>query len=200
MTLNQIKTIITGVLQGWFPNKKVLDKLNEVNGKLYYNGIEVCMNSLTEEDVKQAIASALAELNNKVQIETKVSNSVIADKFVNDYDPIGNFVIKDRNITVTYENLLGDPTQLENAMNDMARFFGTLQSNGIVSIKYNNTNYIWNEELGLKGSNWVDENNADTLEGTLVKKITDDFKDGKITIDSGITLFFDDIEFIYTIQ
>ena len=64
MTITQVKNLIVGVLQGWFPNKKVLDKLNEVNGKLYYNGIEVSLNSLTEEDVQQAIQTAIAELTN----------------------------------------------------------------------------------------------------------------------------------------
>lgn len=194
MTITQVKNLIVGVLQGWFPNKKVLDKLNEVNGKLYYNGIEVSLNSLTEEDVQQAIQTAIAELTNKIAIENNVTNAVTSNVFINDYDPIGEYTISGNIITVAYD--FTSATFLEDAMNDMARFFGTLYQNNITSIKYNGTNYIWNEEIGLKGSNWINENYSDNLEYTLVKTITNDFKAGTIQ-DNYIMLLFDNIEYSY---
>lgn len=194
MTITQVKNLIVGVLQRWFPNKKVLDKLNEVNGKLYYNGVEVSLNSLTEEDVQQAIQTAIAELTNKIAIENNVTNAVTSDLFINDWNPIGEYTISGNNITIAYD--FTSNTFLEDAMNDMARFFGTLYQNNITSIKYNGTNYIWNEELGLKGSNWINENYSDNSEYTLVKTITNDFKNGVIQ-DNYIMLLFDNIEYTY---
>lgn len=194
MTITQVKNLIVGVLQGWFPNKKVLDKLNEVNGKLYYNGIEVSLNSLTEEDVQQAIQTAIAELTNKIAIENNVTNAVNSDVFINDWNPIGEYTISGTSITVAYD--FTSDTFLENAMNDMARFFGTLYQNNITSIKYNGTNYIWNEEIGLKGSNWINENYPDNPEYTLVKTITNDFK-SEVIQGNYIMLLFDNIEYSY---
>ena len=41
MTLNQCKTLLVGVLKGWFINKKVLDGFDEINNELYFNGQKV---------------------------------------------------------------------------------------------------------------------------------------------------------------
>ena len=42
MSLSQIKTLIIGVLRGWFSNKKTLDKFSESSdGKLLYDGKEI---------------------------------------------------------------------------------------------------------------------------------------------------------------
>ena len=64
MTLNQLQTFIVGVLQGWVPNKAVLDKFTETeDGKLLFNGVEVGSGSfVTDAEVQQAIADTLNKL------------------------------------------------------------------------------------------------------------------------------------------
>lgn len=66
MTLAQIKTLIVGVLKGWFTNKKVLDKFSEsTDGKLLYNGNGISSGDTVEDsEVTTAITEILAELNN----------------------------------------------------------------------------------------------------------------------------------------
>lgn len=65
MTLSQIQTYIVGVLQGWFKNKSVLDKLSETeDGKLMYNGVEIGNTQITNEEVEQAIDDTLTNLGN----------------------------------------------------------------------------------------------------------------------------------------
>ena len=66
MTLAQIKTLIVGVLKGWFTNKKVLDKFSEsADGKLLYNGNGISSGDTVEDsEVTTAITEILAELNN----------------------------------------------------------------------------------------------------------------------------------------
>ena len=65
MTLAQIKTLITGVLKGWFTNKTTLDKFAEsTDGKLTYNGTEVGGGTTyTDAEVEQAITDILSDLN-----------------------------------------------------------------------------------------------------------------------------------------
>ena len=67
MTLTQIKTLIVGVLKGWFTNKKVLDKFSEsTDGKLLYDGNSISSGDTVEDsEVTTAITEILAELNNK---------------------------------------------------------------------------------------------------------------------------------------
>lgn len=64
MTLNQLQTYIIGVLQGYFPNKAVLDKLGESSdGTLLFNGAHISGGTLvTDLEVQQAIAETLTEL------------------------------------------------------------------------------------------------------------------------------------------
>ena len=66
MTLAQIKTLLVGVLKGWFTNKKVLDKFSESEtGELLYDSKTVggTSSSTTDEEVTQAIQDTLTELN-----------------------------------------------------------------------------------------------------------------------------------------
>ena len=65
MTLAQIKTLIVGVLKGWFTNKKVLDKFSEgTDGKLLYDGNSISSGDTIEDsEVTTAITEILAELN-----------------------------------------------------------------------------------------------------------------------------------------
>ena len=65
MTLAQIKTLIVGVLKGWFTNKKVLDKFSEgTDGKLLYDGNGISPGDTVEDsEVTTAITEILAELN-----------------------------------------------------------------------------------------------------------------------------------------
>ena len=67
MTLAQIKTLIVGVLKGWFTNKKILDKFSEsTDGKLLYDGNDISSGDTVEDsEVTTTITEILAELNNK---------------------------------------------------------------------------------------------------------------------------------------
>lgn len=76
MTLNQLQTYIVGVLQGYFPNKAVLDKLSEsADGTLLFNGQQISGETLvTDAELQQAIEDTLAELGvTDEEIEAKVS-------------------------------------------------------------------------------------------------------------------------------
>lgn len=76
MTLNQLQTYIVGVLQGYFPNKAVLDKLSEsADGTLLFNGMQISGETLvTDAELQQAIEDTLAELGvTDEEIEAKVS-------------------------------------------------------------------------------------------------------------------------------
>ena len=64
MTLAQIKTLIVGVLKGWFTNKTTLDKFSEADGKLQYDGKEVGGGTTyTDAEVEQAVTDILSDLN-----------------------------------------------------------------------------------------------------------------------------------------
>lgn len=64
MTLAQIKTLIVGVLKGWFTNKTTLDKFSEADGKLQYDGKEVGSGTTyTDAEVQQAVTDILSDLN-----------------------------------------------------------------------------------------------------------------------------------------
>lgn len=65
MTLNQTKQLVTGVLRGWFANKTVLDKFSEdSNGNILYDGSAVSQTeTVTDQDITDAIAAVLADLN-----------------------------------------------------------------------------------------------------------------------------------------
>lgn len=64
MTLNQLQTYIVGVLQGYFPNKAVLDKLSEsADGTLLFNGQPISGEAIvTDAELQQAIVDTLEEL------------------------------------------------------------------------------------------------------------------------------------------
>lgn len=64
MTLAQLQTYVVGVLQGYFPNKAVLDKLSESeDGTLLFNGMQISGEALvTDAELQQAIEDTLAEL------------------------------------------------------------------------------------------------------------------------------------------
>lgn len=71
MTLNQLQTYIVGVLQGYFPNKAVLDKLSEsADGTLLFNGMQISGEALvTDAELQQAIENTLIELG---EIQVKI--------------------------------------------------------------------------------------------------------------------------------
>ena len=71
MTLDQLQTYIVGVLQGYFPNKAVLDKLSEsADGTLLFNGMQISGEALvTDAELQQAIEDTLVELG---EIKVKI--------------------------------------------------------------------------------------------------------------------------------
>jgi hypothetical protein len=101
-----------------------------------------------------------------------------------DYTYVGTLVFDDAtNIyTVTYDDVDFDP----NAMYDLARYLGALyrqDGSTVTSIVYGGETYTWDPEVGLLGSNWVDEEG-----NTLVSKIVDDFEAGQIDPVAGLEL------------
>ena len=70
MTLNQLQTYIIAVLQGYFPNKAVLDKLSEsADGTLLFNGQQISGETLvTDTELQQAIEDTLVELG-KIKVK-----------------------------------------------------------------------------------------------------------------------------------
>lgn len=64
MTLNQLQEYIVGVLQGYFPNKAVLDKLSEgKDGTLLFGGQAISGETIvTDAELQQAITDTLTEL------------------------------------------------------------------------------------------------------------------------------------------
>lgn len=76
MTLNQLQTYIVGVLQGYFPNKAVLDKLSEsADGTLLFNGMQISGEALvTDAELQQAIESTLIELGVDETIKVKIGD------------------------------------------------------------------------------------------------------------------------------
>ena len=74
MTLAQIKTLIIGILKGWFLNKKILDKISEDElGNLNYNGKSIASEAIySNEEVSVAISEILNNSNDE-NIETEES-------------------------------------------------------------------------------------------------------------------------------
>ena len=72
MTLIQIKTLIIGILKGWFINKKVLDKISEDElGNLNYNGKSIASETIySDEEVSVAISEILNDSSDE-NIETE---------------------------------------------------------------------------------------------------------------------------------
>ena len=70
MTLSQTKSLIVGVLRGWFLNKKVLDRFSDDNGTLLYDGKDVSGSSnITSAELAQAISDTITELNTAAEEE-----------------------------------------------------------------------------------------------------------------------------------
>ena len=72
---------------------------------------------------------------------------------------------------------------------------------GASEIVYNGNTYKWCEEKGLESSNWT--LNGENSANTLVKAITDDWKDGgdwKTGVTYKATLMVDGIRMTYTVN
>ena len=81
----------------------------------------------------------------------------------------------------------------DDAMNDIARYLGALYRAAAVSkIEYEGTTYTWNQEHGLKGSNWEDASGK-TLVSTITANATALQTAGKLVLKADgqdITIFF----------
>ena len=113
--------------------------------------------------------------------------SLAKDYVYDDYTYVGAISIDNSNNTVNYtitaakaaETRPGDDTPGYHIMFDMARFLGALyraEGTGITEITYKGVTYHWDENNGLLGSNWVDDNSK-----TLVSVLTADFNNNEIT-------------------
>ena len=109
MTLKQLQKYIVGVLQGWIPNKSILDKFSETaDGKLLFNGVEIGNggNLVTDEEVTQNITDTLQQL--KLQLLTKddivkakLNESAKFERYEITFDDINTSSINKINIIAT---------------------------------------------------------------------------------------------------
>ena len=109
MTLKQLQKYIVGVLQGWMPNKSILDKFSETaDGKLLFNGIEIGSGGsfVTDEEVTQNITDTLQQL--KLQLLTKddivkakLNESAECEHYAITFDDISTSTVNTINVTAT---------------------------------------------------------------------------------------------------
>ena len=138
--------------------KELVEKLVALEGKL------VELEDLANEEAKK-------------EVEEKLNQVLSASKDYK-YDPVYNYNYNKFEIVEDTAELEYKDIAVENAkvvMNDLARYLGAMYriDNGatVKSIEYKGQVYTWNGEL--KGSNWKNETS------TLIKVITDDFKENK---------------------
>lgn len=115
--------------------------------------------------------------NNGSGSNNMTANQMITSAFSYQYTPAysyqGTYTVTDNQVsyTVTGANL---QAQAANTMADFARFLGGLYHGaGVRKIVYGGTEYTWNTNGTLIGSNWV--KNVDEMTPTLVSVIEDEF-------------------------
>ena len=104
----------------------------------------------------------------------QTANEMINNAFDYQYTPTyaykGGYTVNDNNITYTLTGTT--PEQMgENMMNDFARFLGGLyRGANVSSIVYDSESYVWDENHGLLGSNWVKDGTQTTLVSVITAK------------------------------
>ena len=137
------------------------------------------------------------------------ANDMITSAFAYQYTPAwtyGNYSVADDEITYTLSKSPTDPdfgTATTQMMNDLARFLGGLHRGtaNVQKIVYNSNEYIWDDNQGNEGSNWV--KNADGTPPTLVHDITSDvtaaYQTNPFTTKT-LTITADDKDIIFKIE
>lgn len=151
MTLAQLQTYIVGVLQGYFPNKAVLDKLSESeNGTLLFNGQQISGETLvTDAELQQAIEDTLTQLG--ITEEEIVANVATFAALQTAIANGANVITLTKPLTITGEDTLRADAPIKIIANDMTDAFtvsgGTLTLGENVSV-LSNTAVLWAKEGG----------------------------------------------------
>jgi len=139
MTLNQLQTYIVGVLQGYFPNKTVLDKLTEsADGTLLFNGQQISGETLvTDAELQQAIEDTLAELgitdDDLEEISANVSTLVALQTAIANG---ANVITVTEPLTISSDVTLESETPIKIITNDVTDVF-TVDANGTLTLGKN---------------------------------------------------------------
>ena len=141
----------------------------------------------SSDTVADAISGGSADVNGKFNVTPVIDGNDVTFTTPSDYTSIEK------------EDLDGGVTQISG---DLARYLGALHNvAGASEIVYNGNTYKWCEEKGLESSNWT--LNGENSANTLVKAITDDWKDGgdwKTGVTYKATLMVDGIRMTYTVN
>ena len=140
-----------------------------------------------ENTISNKIDEALTQYKAYTKIVNIISKLITANQFGNDYTPKGTYTQQDTNISVSYTS---EKTSDE-IMEDLSMLLGSLHNEGISTVKYKETEYIWNAEGGLPGSNFA------TSDGVaLIDTITSDYTQ---SLEGPISFELDSILITYTV-
>ena len=152
------------------------------NGKIRYGGSTFNVNSSMDADPKDGVITLTAFYAgiSEHTIQYWISAAIEGA----DYDFDALYVIDGGDVVAVYsESEYGT----DSMMNDFARYMGAIyrtSEGDIVSVYFNGNEYVWKEELGLAGSNWVQVDDSGNIvytgnkANTLVRAVTDYFNGG----------------------
>ena len=104
------------------------------------------------------------------QTANQMINSALSYQYSPAYIYKGTYTVNDNNITYTLTGTTQEQMG-QNMMNDLARFLGGLyRGANVSSIVYDSESYVWDENHGLLGSNWVKDGTQTTLVSVITAK------------------------------
>lgn len=140
-----------------------------------------------ENTISNKIDEALTQYKAYTKIVNIISKLITANQFGDEYTPKGTYTYQDTNISVSYTN---EKTS-EEIMEDLNRLLGSLHTEGVSTVKYKETEYVWNSEGGLSGSNFTTSDRV-----PLIDTITSDYAQ---TPEEPISFELDGILITYTV-
>lgn len=140
-----------------------------------------------ENTISSKVNEALTQYKAYTKIVNIISKLITANQFGNDYTPKGTYTYQDTNISVSYTN---EKTS-EEIMEDLSMLLGSLHNEGVSTVKYKETEYVWNSEGGLPGSNFATSDGV-----TLIDTVTSDYVQ---TPEEPISFELDGILITYTV-
>ena len=175
---------------------------NDVVIEVYVDEYSSIVTQETKDEVNTAVSGAIADAAEE------------GDGWGEDYAIAGGWTV-DENDPFQVNASFGTDDLGENninIMNDTARFLGSLHSNGDVrEIVFNGVTYVWDNDGGLKGSNWYDasddglvvddEDTTDIDEGnTLVNALVDWYTSHPTASEITLTVDGVNITITYTVE
>lgn len=140
-----------------------------------------------ENTISNKIDEALTQYKAYTKIVNIISKLITANQFGDEYTPKGTYTYQDTNISVSYTN---EKTS-EEIMEDLNRLLGSLHTEGVSTVKYKETEYVWNSKGGLSGSNFTTSDRV-----PLIDTITSDYAQ---TPEEPISFELDGILITYTV-